>query len=122
MNAETAITNSLASLPGLEKSRRDRLADIAARTCDRTPQPNEAGPPKRFAPQSGASTSDVVPWPIRPRFSRIRRACSETVTQLGSSRLMWTGAGLIALAALTRGAMHLGLQSGPVIVHLVWPV
>lgn len=122
MNAESEITSSLAALPGLEKSRRDRLEALATRTCDRTPQPNEAGHPKRFAPQSGAVASDVVPWPVRPRFSRIRRSCFETATQLSHSRLMWTGAGLIAAAALTRGAMQLGLQSGPVIVHLVWPV
>lgn len=122
MNAEAAITASLAALPGLEKSRRDRLEDLANRTRDRTSQSNETGHAKRFIAPGGPIAIDVVPWPNRPRFSRVRRACSQAVAQLGHSRLMWTGAGIIAAAALTRGALHLGIQSGPVIVHLVWQV
>ena len=122
MNAEAAITSHIAALRQPAGPPDHSLASRLARDGDRTPQPNEDRHPKRFTPQGGAVASDVVPWPVRPGFSRVRRACSQAVAHLGHSRLMWTGAGLIAAAALTRGALHLGIQSGPVIVHLVWPV
>lgn len=122
MNAETAITTSLAALPGLEQSRRDCLEALAARDRNRASSPNQNGHPKRFVAPGGVVATDVVPWPRRPGVSRVRSACSEAATQLGYSRFMWSGGAFVLAAALTRGAMHLGLQSGPVVVHLVWPV
>lgn len=119
---EAIITSAVAALRQPSRSSDPSLAPRLGCGRDRTPSPNETGHPKCFVAPGGPVAVDVVPWPDRPRISGIRRAYSQAFAHLGHSRLMWTGAGIIAAAALTRGALHLGIQSGPVIVHLVWPV
>jgi hypothetical protein len=64
----------------------------------------------------------VVPWRDRPGIARACRKAVAGVASLGDSSLLWCLAGASVTSALVLGALHLGYQSGPVIVHLVWPV
>lgn len=116
------IASELAYLRGQAQPPHHGPPARAPRAGYRAPSPNEDRNPKRFHPQTGSPPTDIQPWGSRPRIASVRGRRIEAVASVGHSKLAWAGAFCLVGAAIFRAANHLGYMSGPVVVHLVWPV
>lgn len=122
MNAEPQIAAYCATVRQGNGPARHRMADKKSRGSDRAPEREQAGRSLGFRPPAGGCAPVADPWPRRPRFSRASRQPLEAATALAAKPAATVVAAFVLLAGLMRVAAEFGSQSGPVIVHLVWPV
>lgn len=120
--AESEIAAAVANIRGQQATRRYGVADQPAPRRDRTLAPDQNAEAKRFHPPADRPDPHVSPFGPRPGFAGTRRPRSEAVIALGRNPALWGGAIALFTLMIMRAAAHLGVQSGPVIVHLVWPV
>lgn len=117
-----ATTQAFPAPSGLRAARSQipRMAGDADRgNAGRTPPPIE----KRFTPPihpDGAHMGARNPW---PRVPGLRRSGYQSAVALGRSPAAWGVTALVVTVSVLGVAMHLAGQiTGPVVVHLVWPV
>lgn len=122
MNNEIAIAAAVATLCGPAQPRHHSLEARPAGASHRAHQPNQAGEAKRFHAPVERPNSNLRPGRSRPGIARVRGDGLTRVAQLGNNYLLWGGAVCLVGLAILRAANHIGLGSGPVVVHLVWPV
>lgn len=78
---------------------------------------------QRFAPPVRPHGVDLDAKPRWPDLPGIRRASHKRAAELGRSPVAWGVTAMVAVVSLMGIAVKMVHQiSGPVIVHLVWPV
>ena len=120
MNAELQIAAAVAAIRRPAAPANNRLQAGSSRGGHRAPAQDQAGGPKRFAPQAGGGGPVSNPWPARPRISRTGRKPLEAAAAVAGKPAVVFASGAILLAGLLRIAAELWPSSGPVIVHMFY--